>query len=146
MEDLLKEEDFIKKPVKPWKWFIMFYFINAVVFVSYFFISVNNNGPSEFSGTMMLCGIPLISAFTMIFAYKNYMLIPLKTASLSIILMMLIHWLYFIAINLIFNQDVTTEYTIIVIVLNVIMALLCIAIILPIIKRKQKKNNIRFKF
>ena len=143
MEDLLKEEDFFINPIKPWKWFMTFYIINGIIFTAYFYLTTSDKGPSEFSGTVMLVAIPLLSVFTMFFTYKNYVRIPLKTAALSILLMMIIYWFYFIAISFCFNQTITVSDAIGALILYSAIAFISIVIILLIINTIQKKKNIR---
>lgn len=143
MEDLLSEDDFLHTPVKPWKWFIMFYIINGITHVASFTIAQDDGYISDFSGTLIILIIPLLSVFLMFFTYKKHKMIPLKTAAISITVTMLLFCIYYIITESFYNHfdiiDLTLGFF-----FYLFMALICIAIILPIIRRKQKKYNIRF--
>jgi len=148
MADLLDENDFYSKAIEPWRWFIPFYIITLSIFLTIFFITEPDPGPSPLSILIMLAGLPLTTTFLMIFSKKNYKLIRLKTIALSICLMMALYFSCFIALLLMYRKDIFSEDgfygTIVLLIIYGVLAGICIAIILPIIKRKQKKEKIRF--
>ena len=79
MKDLLKEEEFIKKPYNPWKLFCVFYAIAFIQFLLFIVTIVAFNADAGPNTALAAFLIPNITAFTMFFFKKKNALLPAKT-------------------------------------------------------------------
>lgn len=147
MEDLLKEEDFLHKPVKPWKWFMLFYiagFITLPVFYTIMRYAVEKN-PSEILIIVFVILMPVFYSFLMIFTKRDYFKIPNKTIALAILLMMACYALTILGIGLVANKLLEYEqpFTLLlsIIALYAVLALISMVIIIPIVRIKRKKTK-----
>ncbi|MGQ2984722.1 hypothetical protein [Flavobacterium sp.] len=93
MQDLLNEEDFTTPIPKPWKRFRIFYAVNFGVLVGFFifFKFVFENEPSDIAGILVFIAMPIASAFIMAFDKKENVLLPFKTITLAIFLLISIY-------------------------------------------------------
>ena len=144
MQDLLKEDDFIRKLPKhdPWRVFIIFYLIafTFLVLICVALYSFSENYPLWIAISTLI--IPTLLVFLMAFIKKQHAYIPLKTMALGMSILLSIFYLPILSLGLLASSDFKTF-----LLLAGLYAgnfILCCAIVLPIFYRKQKKFLARF--
>jgi hypothetical protein len=139
MEDLLNEDDFIKKlpEYNPWRYLAIFY---AAAFTLLIVLGVslqylNDEEESLLIGVAMVT-LPTGSTFIMVFLKKQFITLPLLTIAVAILIMLGVYYIPFIAIAISDNDFSGALTCSLVYVINLT---LCNVIILPIINIRKKR-------
>lgn len=99
MQDLLNEDEFIKKPYNPWKTFYWFYGIAVVQYILCYLVI----GPVYTFVYPLALFVPLITALTMSYWGKNKLL-PLSTLALANLLLMGTYFICGLMLMFYFNR------------------------------------------
>ena len=93
MQDLIKEEEFLKKPYNPWKLFYTFYaiaFIQLLLFIVALLVMGQNAGLKTGIAAFLL---PTITVFVMFFFNKKNALLPYKTIATGTALLFAVYYI-----------------------------------------------------
>lgn len=143
MQDLLNEEEFIKKPYNPWKRFMVFYAVAVVHVLLFFFMALH----LELNEVSRLIGIPLLflipaMPFIMIFSKKANRSLDKRTLMLSVCLLMMVYFLTYLAADVAYNgiYFLFSSDQLIAMAVCLGYALLSVAFIIPLAGRLDAKK------
>jgi len=92
MQDLLNEEEFLKKPYNPWKLFYTFYaiaFIQLLLLVALITFDIGGGPKTPY---VVFC-LPIVTAFTMFFFKKKNASLPVRTTAFSLCILLSIYYI-----------------------------------------------------
>ncbi len=145
MQDLLKEDEFIKPKYNPWKRFGIFYVITFVGSIAYYFVQELITGEELQDNQLMITifGLPSCMSFIMIFNKNENIRLPLKTIALALLILMLVFFLAFVVTGFLhdfsnFIQEI--QYVFMFGGVYFLLFILISAIILPIVWAKKKRK------
>ena len=141
MQDLLNEDDFIKKipEYNPWKYLAVVY---AIAFILLIIVGVGLIKIADSDTKDLLIGIAMVtlptgSTFVMTFIKKQFITVPLITIAVAILIMLGVYYIPFMALATFSNNDTSGALTCgLVYMINFG---LCSIIIFPIINIKKKR-------
>jgi Kef-type K+ transport system membrane component KefB len=140
MQDLLNEDDFIKKlpEYNPWKYLAVFYTTAfALLVVLGISLQYLNDDDKDLLIGIAMVALPTSSTFVMVFLKKQFITLPLLTIAIAILIMLGVYYIPFMAIATFSNNDVFGALTCgLVYIINFV---LCSVIIMPIVNVKKKR-------
>ena len=95
MQELLNEQEFLKPPYNPWRWFKIFYGIAIIQLIVLYFIISNTIGEPAMTILFLMA---LIIPLAMFFANKKRKDIPLNTFAYASLILSAI---YFFGLNIV---------------------------------------------
>lgn len=139
MQDLLKEEEFLKKPYNPWKLFYTFYaiaFIQLLLFIAALAAIGSNAGLKTGLAAFLL---PTITAFVMFFFNKKNALLPFKTIAAGTALLFAVYYVPAIIMSL-FGGNTIINALGFILLIGINWAI-CFFVMYLVAKSRQKKNS-----
>lgn len=139
MQDLLKEEEFVKKQYNPWKLFYTFYaiaFIQLLLFVVAVGVMGDNAGHKTVLAAFLL---PTITVFVMFFFNKKNALLPFKTIASGTALLFAVYYFPFIVMSIFGGNSVVNALGFLLLV--VVNWAICFFIMYLVARARQKKAS-----
>ena len=145
MEDLLNEEEFIKKKsgYNPWRRFGVFYGVAIVYVIGLYILNRTVSPQNEVILIVLFLGIPFVLPFMMIFHKKAIAALPYKIILLAIlgleaVIVISLLTIVFVRMQLdIIPGDITMSLLMAAVYLT--LGLICFALMYPILRYKRKR-------
>ena len=137
MQDLLKESEFKRRELNPWRLFYAFYIIAAIQAGLILVVSASDIGKGDGRGSVIFA-MPTATAIAMFFYRKKNTELPLPTLALAFLILLAIFYVPFIVIALFKEKPIRVAVSYIgSLVLNYTVVMLIVAIMLRIAKGRK---------